>query len=70
MTELVERYPQLLGIGIDEGTAIVVSESQAEVVHQLYDRKQAMSSEGTDYLQLTSGDNYDLATRQIIDQRR
>lgn len=74
MTELVERYPQLLGIGIDEGTAIVVSESQAEVVGQgavfFYDRKQAMSSEGTDYLQLTSGDNYDLATRQIIDQRR
>jgi cyanophycinase len=29
---LVKRYPQLLGIGIDEGTAIIVKESQARIV--------------------------------------
>jgi cyanophycinase len=32
MSLLVKTYPQLLGIGIDEGTAIVVKQSVAEVV--------------------------------------
>ena len=32
MTSLVNRYPQLLGIGIDEATAIVVTQSNARVV--------------------------------------
>jgi len=32
MTLLMETYPQLLGIGIDEGTAIIVKQSIAEVV--------------------------------------
>jgi cyanophycinase len=32
MSLLVKTYPQLLGIGIDEGTAIIVKQSVAEVV--------------------------------------
>jgi cyanophycinase len=32
MSLLMKTYPQLLGIGIDEGTAIIVKQSVAEVV--------------------------------------
>jgi cyanophycinase len=71
MSALVNRYPQLLGIGIDEGTAIVVRGSQAEVVGDgavyFYDRRQAAAPDGADYRQLTAGDYYDMATRQQIE---
>ncbi|MBI2477670.1 MAG: cyanophycinase, partial [Planctomycetia bacterium] len=48
MTKLVERYPQLLGIGVDESTAIVVrgtslaviGKHQAHVFQQLAEGKQ------------------------------
>ena len=42
MTQLVDTHPQLLGIGIDESTAIIVQKSKAKVVGRgkvhFYDR--------------------------------
>ncbi len=42
MTQLANRYPQLLGIGLDEATAIIVRKSEAQVVGRgkvfFYDR--------------------------------
>lgn len=74
MGALVNRYPQLLGIGIDEGTAIVVQGSQAEVVGKgavfFYDRRQAIAPDGIDPLKLQDGDHYDLDARQIVDESR
>ena len=56
MTGLVETYPQLLGIGIDESTAIVVRKSRAEVVGRgkvyFYDRSKPVEKGKPDYLSL------------------
>jgi cyanophycinase len=68
MTSLMEAYPQLLGIGIDEATAIVVAGSVAEVTGRgqvfFYDYSKGKPKGDTDYTALKSGDKYDLAKRQ------
>lgn len=70
MTSLVNRYPQLLGIGIDEATAIIVEGSTAQVtgrgkVH-FYDRKQPVYPDRPDYIALSAGQSYDLIARTVL----
>ena len=69
MTQLVDRYPQLLGIGLDEGTALVVTQSQAEVVGRgkvfFYDRNVPVVKGEPDYVALAAGSIYNLADRSI-----
>jgi cyanophycinase len=64
MRLLKRAFPQLLGIGIDEATALVVRGSTARVLGQggvhLYDR--ADDSHRT----LTAGMRYDIAKRQVL----
>ena len=73
MTELVDRYPQLLGIGIDEKTAIIVRKSVANVVGtgrvHFYDRNLPVLPNEDDFIALPAGSSYDLANRQIIEQK-
>lgn len=64
---VVKRFPELLGLGLDEGTAIVVHGTTAEVVgrgmlyvHNGRDRPPA----DTPYVTLRSGETYDLAQRR------
>ncbi|XZE44187.1 cyanophycinase [Pirellulaceae bacterium SH467] len=70
MTQLVNRYPQLLGIGIDETTAITVTGSNATVSGKgkvyFYDRRQAVYPDRPDYIALASGQSYDLVARKIV----
>lgn len=70
MTQLVNRYPQLLGIGIDEATAIVVQKSRAEVVGRgkvhFYDRNLPVVPGEPDYIALPEGSSYDLAKRKVL----
>lgn len=70
MTQLVNRYPQLLGIGIDEQTAIIVRDSQAEVIGagkvHFYDRNQPVYPDRPDYVALPAGGKYDLAERKVM----
>ncbi len=70
MTELVNRYPQLLGIGIDESTALIVKRSTARVVGQgkvhFYDRTQPVYPDQPDYLALAADQEYDMAHRQVV----
>ena len=70
MTQLVNRYPQLLGIGLDEATAIIVQKSKAEVIGRgkvyFYDRDQPVSAGGPDYVALPAGSAYDLAARSVL----
>lgn len=70
MTQLVNRYPQMLGIGIDEGTALIVKKSEAEVVGQgdvyFYDRHQHQKEAEPDYFSLGAGGAYDLAMRKVV----
>ena len=71
MSRLVNRYPQLLGIGIDERTALIVRHSTAEVVgiHDVYfyDRSQQAAHDQPDYLKLSAGEKYDLAERKVLE---
>ncbi len=71
MTGLVEKYPQLLGIGLDETTAIIVQKSRAEVVGPgkvyFYDRSKPTEEGKPDYTALPEGGVYDLLKREVID---
>ncbi len=70
MTRLVDRYPQLLGIGIDEKTAIIVEKSLARVVGQgrvhFYDRNQPVYPDRPDFIALEAGQVYDLDQRKVV----
>lgn len=72
MTGLMKRYPQYLGIGIDEATAIVVTGHVAEVVGRtkvaFYDYQAAMAedSAGPDFVEVQAGESYDLKARKKL----
>jgi cyanophycinase len=67
LIEVVEKRPELLGIGIDENTAIVVEGDRFDVIGQgyvaIYDAKHATRPPAQFYF-LAAGDRYDLATRE------
>jgi cyanophycinase len=71
MTSLVQTYPQLLGIGIDEATAIIVQKSQAEVAGKgnvaFYDAHRTDADSDTDYVSVSDGQRFDLKTRRMIE---
>jgi cyanophycinase len=66
LLEIVEARPELLGIGIDENTAIVVQGDRFEVVGQgyvaIYDHGAMLDSGGRFYF-LAPGDRFDLVER-------
>jgi cyanophycinase len=65
--EVVARYPELLGIGIDENTAIVVHDNQFEVISDgkvgVFDRNGVAKKK---YLTLSRGQRFDLIRRTVI----
>jgi cyanophycinase len=67
MIEVIEAHPELLGIGLDEDTAIVVSGDSFEVIGQgyvaIYDNQRLVDSGGRFYF-LAPGDRYDMMARQ------
>ena len=70
MSSLVDRYPQLLGIGVDEGTALIVEGKVGKVegkakVH-FYDRNQPVEEGKPDYESVGHGGSYDLVARKIL----
>jgi cyanophycinase len=66
LIEIIEKYPELLGIGIDEDTAIVVQGDRFEVIGQgyvaVYDHKRLIPPNGRFYF-LAPGDRFNLKTR-------
>ena len=72
MTQLVDTHPQLLGIGIDEATAIIVQKSKAKVVGRgkvhFYDRTQPVVPDKPDFIALGKGAEYDLAERKVLEE--
>jgi cyanophycinase len=70
MTQLVNRYPQMLGIGLDEATAIVVQHSVADIVGRgkvfFYNRRLPVYPDRPDYVALPAGSSYDLAAREVL----
>lgn len=67
MIEVIEAHPELLGIGLDEDTAIVVQGDRAEVIGQssaiIYDNQITVGKDGKFY-HLRAGDRINLATRE------
>jgi cyanophycinase len=71
MASLVKKYPQVLGIGIDEATALIVKGSIAEVrgpgkVH-FYDRSPSAVKTDLGYLSLPSGKAFDFGKRSVLE---
>ena len=70
MTALVGTHPQLLGIGIDEATALIVQGHVAEVVGRnqahFYDRHKTPTDAEFDYETVGPGGRYDLKNRKTI----
>lgn len=71
MSSLVRRYPQLLGIGIDESTALVVRQQSAEVIGRgkafFYDHRTGIPAGPTDYTAVSSGQTYNLFERRVLE---
>ena len=73
MTELMKIYPQYLGIGIDEATAIVVKGSIADVIGKgkvhFYDAQRKFDDGQPDHEALSAGGRYDLKARKVLASR-
>ncbi len=67
LIEIIEARPELLGIGIDENTAIVVTGDRFEVIGEsyvlIYDNQKTVNGSGRFYF-LAPGDRFNLATRE------
>ncbi len=67
LVEVINEHPELLGIGIDENTAIVVTGDEFEVVGQsyvaIYDNTRMIGDTGFSYF-LAPGDRFDMKTRK------
>lgn len=70
MTQLMSVHPQLLGIGLDEATAIEVQRSVATISGRgrvfFYDTNVETIPGEPDYVAFGAGSSYDLASRKII----
>jgi cyanophycinase-like exopeptidase len=59
---VLKKYPQLLGIVLDEATALVVAGDECEVVG--WGKVRFIASPDADAVELSSGARYDLAARR------
>lgn len=67
LIEVIEAHPELLGIGLDESTAIVVRGDSFEVIGRsyvaIYDPRAELRA-GASFYFLTTGDRFNLRTRE------
>jgi cyanophycinase len=67
MLEVIDKHPELLGIGLDEDTAIVVTGDEFEVMGRsyavIYSNKPVAGASGRFYF-MGAGDRFDLKTRK------
>lgn len=72
LIEIIKAHPELLGIGIDENTAILVRGDRCEVLGHgyvaIYDHNRMLDSGGLFYF-LAPGDRFDLKTRKAFRPR-
>lgn len=77
--EITRAYPELLGLAIDEDTALVVHQNEAEVIGSTYalvydggfwsregERERELPAPDSRFYFLRPGDRYDLGTRKVI----
>jgi cyanophycinase len=64
------RHPQLLGLGIDEGTAVVVERDRLRVIGDsavlVHNGCEATDHADLPYLTLRAGDEFDLRARRVV----
>jgi cyanophycinase len=67
---VIQQHPALLGIGLDEDTAIIVHGNQFEVMGAskalIYDATAPHSAGAPWWLELSNGDRFDMATRRKV----
>jgi len=72
MSELKKAHPQLVGIGIDEATALIVRGTMMEVVGQnkvtVFDRESAGRATSAEYEVVKAGQRYDFKQHRLMDQ--
>lgn len=70
LVPVIDRHPELLGIGIDEATAIVVDGNRFEVVGAskvaIYDHGRRRESGETGYYFLEPGARFDISRRALV----
>ncbi len=68
LNPVIQRHPGLLGIGIDESTAIVVHGNTFEVIGKskvfIHDARHKQGADGKRYYTLSAGDRFDLKKRR------
>lgn len=81
LVEVIQKYPSLLGIGLDENTAIIVQGNEFEVLGEsfvaLYDYNRWDENSAAEYplpnggrfFLLREGDRFDVATRKVTSWR-
>ena len=71
MLEVIDKHPHLLGIGIDEDTAIVVQGDQFDVIGRsyvvVYSEKPVVGTNGRFYF-MGAGDRFDMKARKATRQ--
>ncbi len=71
MLEVIDKFPELLGIGLDEDTAIVVQGDQFDVIGSsyavIYSHQPVAGSTGRFYF-MGAGDRFDMKTRTATRQ--
>ena len=69
MIEVIEAHPELLGIGLDEDTGVVVRGDRFQVVGPsyavIYDNQSTTGEDGKFFF-LSSGQIYDMGERQVV----
>ncbi|HSU53120.1 MAG TPA: cyanophycinase [Candidatus Dormibacteraeota bacterium] len=69
---VIKRYPDLLGLGISEATALIVQRDIFEVVGKgkvaVHDSTRTYQPAEKGYLLLSEGDRYDMKARQALHQ--
>jgi cyanophycinase-like exopeptidase len=79
MFEILREFPELLGLAIDEDTALVVHQNEAEVIGDTYvliydggfwsregNESKPLPSPNARFYFLRPGDKYDLGVRKVI----
>src|SRR5262249_3042686 len=69
MSGVVAAHPQLLGIGLDESTALIIRGNVAEVVGEhkvhFFDRSRPVPDGEPGYVSVPAGGKYDLKARRV-----
>ena len=70
LQEVLVKFPQLLGIGLSEATAIVVTGDQFEVMGKaqvaIHDTTHPQPTGEKPYIVLNAGDRYDMKLRKVL----